>query len=179
MKRIHENLEAKDFTQPSDITQETVCSKSGLLPRSGVCSYDPRGNLNYTEYFAGNSVPEESCDHHVLVSICQASGKLAGAYCPSDQVVTRAYIVGASSGSADAAYSATNSKCDIHDENYKPEEPEESEEPEEPDEEGPEESDEPEEEALNTIHMRSSAGNSDAETALAGLLERYLGQRET
>ena len=48
MKRVHENLESKDFEKPKGITQATVCSKSGLLPKDGVCENDPRGSLKYT-----------------------------------------------------------------------------------------------------------------------------------
>jgi penicillin-binding protein 1A len=125
MKRIHEDLPAKDFTKPSSITEETVCAKSGLLPKSGVCSFDPRGSLNYTEYFAEGTTPEETCDHHVLVTVCKTSGQLAGAYCPSDQVVTRACIVGVESGSGDSSYRAPGSTCTVHDENYSEEEPDE------------------------------------------------------
>ena len=62
MKRVHENLESKDFEKPKGITQATVCSKSGLLPKDGVCENDPRGSLKYTEYFASGTTPKEECD---------------------------------------------------------------------------------------------------------------------
>jgi penicillin-binding protein 1A len=147
MRRIHADLEAKDFEKPSDITQATVCAKSGLLPKAGVCNLDPRGSMNYTEYFAAGTTPIEGCDHHAIVSVCTASGMLAGSYCPSDQVVSRAYIVGAESGSADAAYSYHSGVCNIHDANYKPEEPDDPDNPEEPAEgEDPAEVEEPPEE---------------------------------
>jgi penicillin-binding protein 1A len=116
MKRIHEDLPAKDFTKPSTITEETVCSKSGLLPKSGVCSRDARGDMDYTEYFSTSNLPTDSCDKHVLATVCKESGKLAGEYCP--EIVTRACIVGAESGSADSSYAAPSTKCTIHDEEY-------------------------------------------------------------
>ena len=74
MKRIHADLEAKDFKKPSDITQATVCAKSGLLPEPDVCSNDPRGSGQYTEYFAAGTAPTETCDKHVALSICKESG---------------------------------------------------------------------------------------------------------
>lgn len=127
MKRIHEDLETKDFEKPSGITTATVCAKSGLRPEPGVCENDPRGSLNYTEYFASGTVPSDNCDKHITLAICKESGEIAGAYCPEDQVVNRTFIVGASPGSGDYQYCATeefmNKVCSIHDENYVPEIP--------------------------------------------------------
>ena len=182
MKRIHADLEAKDFDKPKDITQATVCAKSGLLPAEGVCEHDPRGSMNYTEYFAKGTAPTESCDHHISLRICKESGEVAGPYCPEEQVETRTFIVGAQPGSGDAEYSVSeefiNKTCSIHDENYKPEEEKEpdddvkeGEEESEPDkeEETPPEEDEDtsdEDVALNTgllgiwrwIQLRSTQG---------------------
>jgi penicillin-binding protein 1A len=129
MKRIHAELEDKDFEKPEDITQETVCSKSGLLPEEGVCESDPRGSLNYKEYFSEESKPTDTCDRHISLAICTESGAVAGEYCPEELIETHTYIVGAENGSGDASYSVTedfiNTVCDIHDENYQPEEPDE------------------------------------------------------
>ena len=134
MKRIHENLEYKDFEKPSGITQATVCKKSGLLPVEGVCDNDPRGSQNTTEYFAVGTVPTESCDHHVTVTICTESEKLAGEYCPEECREERVYIVGAEEGSGDYEYCATDTFletiCDIHDKDFVPDESED--EPDEP-----------------------------------------------
>ena len=124
MKRIHENLEAKDFKMPSDITQETVCAKSGLLPEPDVCSNDPRGSSQYTEYFAAGTAPTETCDKHVALSICKESGEIAGPYCPEEDIETKVFVLGADPGSPEYAYCATeefmNKVCSIHDENYVP-----------------------------------------------------------
>ena len=151
MKRLHADLEAKDFTKPSGITQATVCAKSGLLPEQGVCDRDPRGSLNYTEYFAKGSVPKETCDHHISLQICSVSKKVAGEFCPKEDIVTRTYIVGAEPGSADYEYCATDKfveeTCDVHTEAAveEPEqEPEEEQTPEE-EETPPEEEETPEE----------------------------------
>ena len=132
MKRVHENLESKDFEKPKGITQATVCSKSGLLPKDGVCENDPRGSLKYTEYFASGTTPKEECNHHEVLSICKVSGEIAGPYCPKEDIQTKVFIVGAAQGSADYPYCASkeflNKTCSVHDENYIPDE-ENSEEP--------------------------------------------------
>ena len=137
MKRVHENLESKDFEKPKGITQATVCSKSGLLPKDGVCENDPRGSLKYTEYFASGTTPKEECDHHEAISICKVSGEIAGSYCPEEDVQTKVFIVGAAQGSADYPYCASeafmNKTCSVHDENYTPDE----EDPENPSDEDP------------------------------------------
>ena len=137
MKRVHENLESKDFEKPKGITQATVCSKSGLLPKAGVCENDPRGSLKYTEYFASGTTPKEECNHHEVLSICKVSGEIAGPYCPKEDIQTKVFIVGAAQGSADYPYCASkeflNKTCSVHDENYIPDE----ENPEEPSDEDP------------------------------------------
>ena len=137
MKRVHENLESKDFEKPKGITQATVCSKSGLLPKNGVCENDPRGSLKYTEYFASGTTPKEECNHHEVLSICKVSGGIAGPYCPKEDIQTKVFIVGAAQGSADYPYCASkeflNKTCSVHDENYIPDE----ENPEEPSDENP------------------------------------------
>lgn len=137
MKRVHENFESKDFEKPKGITQATVCSKSGLLPKDGVCENDPRGSLKYTEYFASGTTPKEECNHHEVLSICKVSGKIAGPYCPKEDIQTKVFIVGAAQGSADYPYCASkeflNKTCSVHDENYIPDE----ENPEDPSDEDP------------------------------------------
>lgn len=151
MSRVHADLKPKDFKKPKGIVQRAVCKKSGILPREGVCANDSRGSQIYYEYFAAGTVPKKGCDHHVVLTICKESGKLAGEYCPKDQVVKKVFIVGVSPGSADYSYFASNSlkksTCPIHDENYVPEEPEDPGDEENPDsEEEPPEEEPPEEE---------------------------------
>ncbi|MGN0334505.1 MAG: transglycosylase domain-containing protein [Lachnospiraceae bacterium] len=82
MSRIHENLENKSFEKPDGIVQKSVCSYSGKLAIPGICEADPRGNGIKTEYFAGDNVPTESCDVHVIAPICDETGLLATDRCP-------------------------------------------------------------------------------------------------
>lgn len=135
MKQIHENLEAKDFAKPSNITSASVCGKSGLLPEVEVCDQDPRGSQVRSEYFAKGTEPSEYCDHHIKIAVCTESGEVVGPYCPEECVEEHVFIVGAENGSGDYKYCATEDflekTCSLHDENYVPEE-EEPEEPEEP-----------------------------------------------
>ncbi len=118
MSRVHEGLEYKDFTMPSDITSATVCKKSGKLAVEGLCDSDPRGSMVETEYFATGTVPTEVCDHHVSATICASSGMIAGEFCPEETKQTGIYIVGGSAGSADGPYLLTeevrNSQCNVH-----------------------------------------------------------------
>ena len=107
MQRIHENLPRKEFTQPSGIVTATVCKKSGKLAIEGVCDADPRGSMVYTEYFDKDSVPTETCDHHVKVDICSASGQIAGEYCPVENRVPTVYIIGGTAETEDGPYLIT------------------------------------------------------------------------
>jgi penicillin-binding protein 1A len=115
MSRLHEGLEYKDFTVPSDIVTKSVCKKSGLLPLENICSNDQRGSMVYDEYFISGTEPTTECDHHYAITICSESGALAGPYCPNP--VTKVYIRGAESGSDDSAYTTsvdTSTTCPLH-----------------------------------------------------------------
>jgi penicillin-binding protein 1A len=118
MSQIHEGLPYKDFVQPSGITTAVVCKKSGKLAVEGLCDADPRGSMVTTEYFTTDTVPTETCDHHVALSICAASGMIADVFCPADQVATGVYIVGGEEGTSEYELNATeeflNARCTVH-----------------------------------------------------------------
>lgn len=118
MQRIHENLPRKEFTQPSGIVTAQVCKKSGKLAIEGVCDADPRGSMVYTEYFDKDSVPTETCDHHVKLDICSASGQIAGEYCPVENRVPTVFIIGGTAETEDGPYliteEALNTVCSVH-----------------------------------------------------------------
>lgn len=124
MKRIHEGLENRAFEKPSDITSATVCKKSGLLPEAGVCDKDPRGSQTRSEYFAKGTTPDEACDRHIALPICEESEQIAGEYCPEEGVHDRVFIVGVEKGSGDYEYCAggkfLEKTCSIHDEDWEP-----------------------------------------------------------
>ena len=81
MDRVHEELPEREFAVPDSMTQVPVCRKSGKRAVVGVCDHDPRGNAVYTEYFAAGTEPEEACDVHVSLAVCQESGMIAGEFC--------------------------------------------------------------------------------------------------
>lgn len=58
MTRIHEDYESKKFEVPNSIEKKTICSKTGKLASSDLCS-------KYTEYFAPGTAPTQSCNGHV------------------------------------------------------------------------------------------------------------------
>lgn len=92
MTRIHENLEAKDFSKPEGLVQATVCKKSGKLAVEGVCDCDPRGSMITTEYFVKGTEPTETCDTHIQVMVCKDSGALATDGCPAESLQPYTYI---------------------------------------------------------------------------------------
>lgn len=119
MKRIHEDLEYKDFKRPDDIVTASVCKKSGELPVAGVCDSDPRGScVLSSEYFAKDTVPADDCENHVKLTICRKSGQIAGAHCPAEDRKEQVFIVGAQEGSGDYSHSVTadflNTVCTVH-----------------------------------------------------------------
>ncbi|MDD6350912.1 MAG: PBP1A family penicillin-binding protein [Lachnospiraceae bacterium] len=118
MKQINDGLTDPGFPMPSDIVQASVCSESGKLPVDGVCNADPRGDKTINEYFAKDTVPTETCDHHIKVKICLASGLPAGPYCPAEQVEEKVFVTGGSQGTEESQYlidDATLQKtCNVH-----------------------------------------------------------------
>lgn len=120
MKRIHADLEYRDFEMPEGITAQkvAVCSKSGLLPIEGVCDKDPRGSQVIMEYFEEDAVPTETCNHHVKLTICKDSGMVAGPNCPASSRKEQVYITSAKEGGADYKYCTASlspeTVCTIH-----------------------------------------------------------------
>lgn len=130
MKRIHADLEDKEFEKPTGITEAKVCKISGLIPLVGTCKKCQKGNAVYKEYFATGTVPVETCDHHVLLDICSETGKIANANCPKDKIVQKVFIIGADTKTEDKKYIATEkflSTLCTHEAQEEPEEPENSE----------------------------------------------------
>lgn len=107
MKRIHADLEYKDFEMPTSISTATVCKDSGLVPLVGACEFCQKGNATYEEYFANGTVPTAICDHHVALDICSETGKIANANCPASSIVKKVFIIGADPTTMDGPYIAT------------------------------------------------------------------------
>ena len=78
MRRINAECgyEPTSFTVPDSVGTRTVCSKSGKLVGTSVCT-------PITEYFDLNSLPSGYCNDHVGATICNVCGGLAGPNSPS------------------------------------------------------------------------------------------------
>ncbi|MBP3568074.1 MAG: transglycosylase domain-containing protein [Lachnospiraceae bacterium] len=83
MEAIHKEkqLAYKEFIMPDSVLTATVCTKSGLLAKAGVCDAYAGGSTVREEYFAKGTVPTEYCDCHVIATICLDTGHLATEYC--------------------------------------------------------------------------------------------------
>ena len=77
MQRIHENLPNEQFPIPDGIVQQSVCSRSGKLPKPGLCDA-----TTVVEYFAVDTAPTEECTIHYQGNICNYDHKPATAECP-------------------------------------------------------------------------------------------------
>ena len=58
MDKVHEGLEDKEFEVPSSVVEASICSETGLLAVSSCPSY--------TDYFAEENVPTQSCSGHYV-----------------------------------------------------------------------------------------------------------------
>lgn len=118
MKDIHNGLEKKDFKQPGDIVNATVCRDSGLLA-TDECRADPRGSRAYSEIFAKGTVPTKTCETHVKLKICKQNGKIANEFCTDTE--EKVFITRPDSdkntswkSTGDAQYMAPTETCDAH-----------------------------------------------------------------
>lgn len=105
MSQIHEGLERKSFSTPSDaeIVTSYYCMDSGELPTE-ACELDVRGSRVATGYYVAGDQPTETCDRHKTVRVCTADPILneageptgnyraAGPYCPEETIKTVAYV---------------------------------------------------------------------------------------
>ncbi|HCC07674.1 MAG TPA: hypothetical protein DEP72_05895 [Clostridiales bacterium] len=92
MGRIHAKLRTKDFKQPSNIVTASICTESGKLAVSGLCTHDPRGSTVRNEYFVQGTQPTTKCNVHQKVLINSSNGKLATSDTPSELSVEKVFI---------------------------------------------------------------------------------------
>ncbi|PKM66464.1 MAG: hypothetical protein CVU95_10800 [Firmicutes bacterium HGW-Firmicutes-2] len=91
MAQIHENLETRKFNVPDGLVTKNICTISGKLAVPGLCDSDPRGSRVKTEYFALGTEPKDTCDVHIKVTLCTASGLMPNEYCPDDVLVDKVF----------------------------------------------------------------------------------------
>lgn len=89
MTKVHEGLEVKSFTKPSEIVSVEVCKDSGMIPTE-LCKNDRRGSRVSTEYFVKGTEPTKECTMHVEVEVCPDTLKLKNPTCCK---VTRNYSI--------------------------------------------------------------------------------------
>ncbi len=91
MSKAHESLPPVDIARPEDIVSANVCSVSGLLP-TAYCKADPRGSKVYTELFVKGTVPTQTCDIHIPITINSLTGAIATANTPEYLRETRVFL---------------------------------------------------------------------------------------
>lgn len=113
--------EIRDFDTCDGIQTATICAKSGKLPVSGVCSQDPEKNMERIEYFEAGTEPTESCDTHIVVTLCSKSNRVSRRFCPEDLLYQRVFRLrpdGSSGVTDDTPYCLNfdidTYKCNIH-----------------------------------------------------------------
>lgn len=83
MEKATEDLPVQQFTRPSGIVNRAICLKSGKLPNA-FCPEESQ----LMEIFVQGSLPDETCDLHVQVEICEETKMLANEYCPHKIMTT-------------------------------------------------------------------------------------------
>lgn len=88
MEKIHTDLVDKPIIDASPVelglVKRTVCAVSGKLATE-ACSFDANGLTPITDWFDKSTAPTESCDMHVLTSVCMDSEQPASPYCTNVQ----------------------------------------------------------------------------------------------
>lgn len=92
METIHRKYRNRIFKRPTSIKTARICSKCGKLAIDGLCSQAIGGSCEKKEYFAKESIPEDTCDCHVRCRICSSSRYLAGDNCPESGIYTAVYL---------------------------------------------------------------------------------------
>lgn len=116
----------RDFDACKDIRTATICTKSGQLPVSGVCSSDPERDMTRIEYFESGTEPTESCGNHIVVTFCSASDRIARKFCPEESLYQRVFRIrpnGSRGVTEDTPYCMNfdmdSYKCNIHTKKWK------------------------------------------------------------
>ena len=86
MQPIHQNLSNRDIMEGSasdyGLVRVTTCNVSGQLA-TDACRHDVMGYGTTTDYWPAGSAPTVSCQMHYTLDVCDQTGMLAAAYCPS------------------------------------------------------------------------------------------------
>lgn len=102
MQRAHESLEYKHLDSEEGFTKVVICKKCGKKAVSGLCDSTKQGDMTVTEFYVPGTEPQESCDCHVSVDVCDSSGKKANKYCPAKH--KEVYLKSATPGTEEEAF---------------------------------------------------------------------------
>lgn len=98
MKEIHATyeLENKPLIDKSpkdlDLVSVKTCGVSGKLTTE-ACATDLAGYTPVTDLYLKGTQPTEQCDMHYQVRTCKVSGKVAGPYCPPDDIEQKSVLI--------------------------------------------------------------------------------------
>lgn len=101
MEQAHSDKENVSLVDNANLVSADICTKCGNLAVEGMCDDTVQGNMTRKEYFANGTEPAKSCDCHVLVTLCEDTGALAGNYCPE---ISKTYLKEATAGTEDVEY---------------------------------------------------------------------------
>ncbi len=86
MQPIHQGLSNRDIMEGSasdyGLVKVTTCNVSGQLA-TDACRNDVMGYGVTTDYWPADCVPTVTCQMHYSMDVCDTTGMLATAYCPS------------------------------------------------------------------------------------------------
>lgn len=86
MEKIHKGMADKPIIDASPVqlglVKRTVCAVSGKLATE-ACAFDAGGLTPVTDWFDKETAPTETCDMHVLTTVCAESGQPASEHCPA------------------------------------------------------------------------------------------------
>lgn len=116
MMGANDSLPDAEFTSTSELTKCTVCSKCGKKAISGLCDNTLQGDMTEVVYLPEDMVPDEKCDCHEEVKICNETGERANEDCPDTSIAV--YLKTGTAGTDDEAYvlpeSLKNGTCQTH-----------------------------------------------------------------
>ncbi len=98
MKKIHtaKGLADRDIIESSPeslgLVKVTTCAVSGQLA-TDACYHDTMGYGTVTDYWISGTEPTVQCQMHKTLTVCTASGMLAGPYCPAAYQQSKGVIV--------------------------------------------------------------------------------------
>ena len=115
MKQSHKEVSDAPLVNTEEFVKVNICTKCGNAAVTGLCDMTLQGNMTKYEYFVSGSEPKESCDCHVAMTVCKATGHGISGYCPEEEL--KVYLYEGIEGTEDEAYvvpAEAGVKCEEH-----------------------------------------------------------------